>query len=75
MSFLLISVVGQLGHDVMNELLRRGCQSSDIRQTYSSVADGSVVTKAPYVALDITDKEIVEKVITEANLMCSMDCR
>lgn len=51
----------------MNELLKRGHEGvgSDIQENYSGVADGSAVTKAPYVALDITDKEAVEKVITE----------
>ena len=31
------------------------------------MADGSAVTKARYMALDITDKDAVEKVITEIN--------
>lgn len=52
-----------LDHDVMNELLKRGHEGvgSDIQEIYSGVADGSEVTKAPYVSLDITDKEAVEK--------------
>lgn len=56
-------VGGQLGHDVMNELLKRGHEGvgSDIQENYSGVADDSAVTKAPYVALDITDKNAVEK--------------
>ena len=60
MNFFVTGVGGQLGHDVMNELLKRGHEGvgSDIQETYSGVADGSAVTKAPYVALDITDKEI-----------------
>lgn len=32
---------------------------------YSGVQDGSAVTTMPYVSLDITDKEAVEKVLTE----------
>lgn len=57
MNFFVTGVGGQLGHDVMNELLKRGHEGvgSDIQETYSGVADGSAVTKAPYVALDITD--------------------
>ena len=38
------------------------------------MADGSAVTKAPYVALDITDKEAVEKVITEVNPDAVIHC-
>ena len=54
MNFFVTGVGGQLGHDVMNELLKRGHEGvgSDIQETYSGVADGSAVTKAPYVALD-----------------------
>lgn len=44
-------VRGQLGHDVVNELARRGSQSvgSDIQEVYGGVADGSAVTTIPYV--------------------------
>lgn len=67
MKFFVTGVNGQLGHDVMNELLKRGYEGvgSDIQSVYSGVSDGSAVTTAPYVALDITDKDAVEKVITE----------
>jgi len=60
-------VNGQLGHDVMNELAKRGYEGvgSDIQPAYSGVADDSAVTAMPYVQLDITDKEAVKKVITE----------
>ena len=80
MKFFVTGVGGQLGHDVMNELLKRGHEGvgSDIQENYSGVSDGSAVTKAPYVALDITDKDAVEKVITEKSgcrdPLCSMDC-
>lgn len=67
MKFFLTGVNGQLGHDVMNELAKRGYDGvgSDIQAVYSSVADDSAVTAMPYVQLDITDKEAVRKVITE----------
>ena len=54
-------VCGQLGHDVMNELLFRGYTGvgSDIQPVYSGVPDGSSVTKASYVQLDITNREAV----------------
>ena len=76
MKFFVTGVGGQLGHDVMNELLKRGHEGvgSDIQENYSGVADGSAVTKAPYIALDITDKDAVEKVITEVNPDAVIHC-
>lgn len=65
MKFFVTGVNGQLGHDVMNELSKRGHEGvgSDIAEAYAGVADGSDVTKMPYVGLDITDKEAVRKTI------------
>lgn len=42
MKFFVTGVGGQLGHDVMNELLKRGHEGvgSDIQENYSGVADG-----------------------------------
>ena len=76
MKFFVTGVGGQLGHDVMNELLKRGHEGigSDIQENYSGVAGSSVVTKAPYVALDITDEDAVEKVITEVNPDAVIHC-
>jgi len=67
MKFFVTGVNGQLGHDVMNELNKRGHEGvgSDIAPAYAGISDGSAVTAMPYVGLDITDKEVVEKVISE----------
>ena len=67
MKVFVTGVNGQLGHDVMNELAKRGIAGigSDLKPEYSGVADGSAVTAMPYVPLDITDKKAVNKVITE----------
>ena len=67
MKVFVTGVNGQLGHDVMNELAKRDSAGigSDLKQEYSGVADGSAVTTMPYVPLDITDKEAVNKVITD----------
>ena len=45
MKFFVTGVNGQLGHDVMNELHKRGHEGvgSDIQSEYRGVADGSVV--------------------------------
>ena len=69
MKFFVTGVGGQLGHDVMNELHKRGYEGvgSDIAPQYAGVADGSAVTTMTYVSLDITDKASVEKTIREIN--------
>ena len=66
MKIFVTGVAGQLGHDVMNELIRRGHEGvgSDIAPQYSGIADGSAVTAAPYVPLDITDAAAVEQALT-----------
>ena len=68
MKVLVTGVGGQLGHDVMNELAKRGYEGigSDIQPVYSGVADGSAVTTMPYVQMDITDEETVARTIREA---------
>lgn len=59
MKVFVTGVGGQLGHDVMNELAKRGYEAvgSDILM--------SVDTGYPYVHLDITDSNAVEKAIFE----------
>lgn len=76
MKFFVTGVNGQLGHDVMNELKKRGHPGvgSDLAEAYSGVADGSAVMTMPYVGLDITDKETVKKVITEVNPDAVIHC-
>ena len=67
MRVLVTGVKGQLGHDVMNELAKRGYEGivSDIAPAYAGAADGSAVTTMPYMQLDITDAQAVEEKITE----------
>lgn len=67
MKFFVTGVNGQLGHDVMNELLKRGYEGigSDIQEKYIGIIDNSLVLKAPYVQLNITDKSKVKEIITK----------
>lgn len=76
MRVLVTGVAGQLGHDVMNELAKRGHVGigSDIAPEYSGVQDGTAVTTMPYVPMDITNKESVEKVITDAQPDAVIHC-
>lgn len=76
MKVLVTGVCGQLGHDVMNELAKRGHESvgSDITPVYSGAADGSAVTRAPYVQMDITDAGAVSRVLGEAKPDAVVHC-
>ena len=67
MKVFVTGVAGQLGHDVMNELAKRGYEGigSDIAESYNGIQDGTPVVSMPYVQMDITDKASVEKVLTE----------
>ena len=62
MKVLVTGVAGQLGHDVMNELAKRGIEGigSDIADTYSGADDGTAVTTMRYVPIDLTDGEAVQ---------------
>ena len=61
MKIFVTGVAGQLGHDVVNELCRRGHEviGSDIAPEYSGTA-------CPYVRLDITDSAAVTAVLIQA---------
>ena len=69
MKILVTGVAGQLGHDVMNELAKRGYEGvgSDIAPAYSGIADGTPVTAMPYIQMDITDEGAVDTLISEVN--------
>ena len=65
MKFFVTGVNGQLGHDVVNEIAKRGMEAvrSDITESYSGMQDGSAVCGMPYQKLDITDAEEVMNVL------------
>ena len=67
MKVLVTGVAGQLGHDVMNELAKRGYDGigTDIADSYSGVQDNTAIVGMPYVWLDITNAQSVEKTIKE----------
>ena len=76
MKVFVTGVAGQLGHDVVNELCKRGhtAVGSDIAPEYSGVADGSAVTKCKYFAMDITDKASVSAVLAEVKPDAVVHC-
>lgn len=67
MKIFVTGVCGQLGHDVVNELAGRGHKpiGSDIAPEYSGIQDGTAVTTAHYVQLDITDEAAVSHVLAK----------
>ncbi len=67
MKVFVTGVGGQLGHDVMNELAKRGYEGvgTDLAPEYSGVQDASAVTRMPYVPLDITDAAAVDRCVKE----------
>ncbi len=69
MKVLVTGVSGQLGHDVMNELAKRGYTGvgSDITPEYSGVDDNTAVVNMEYVQMDITDEKAVDEIITRIN--------
>lgn len=65
MKVFVTGVCGQLGHDVVGELAKRGHTTigGDIASAYSDIQDGTPVTKASYIQLDITDAAEVSRVL------------
>lgn len=76
MRVLVTGVAGQLGHDVMNELAKRGHGGigSDLLDIYSGVMDSTAVTTAPYVGLDITSSADVQRVMEEVKPDAVIHC-
>ena len=76
MKIYVTGVCGQLGHDVMNELVRRGHEGlgSDLAPVYSGVQDGSAVCTMPYEQLDITDTKAVQERLLSAQPDAVIHC-
>ena len=76
MKIYVTGVCGQLGHDVMNELARRGHEGlgSDLAPVYSGVQDGSAVCTMPYEQLDITDTKAVQERLLSAQPDAVIHC-
>lgn len=72
MRFFVTGVGGQLGHDVMNELVKRGYYGvgSDVQPKHNS----SALMTMPYVQLDITDKASVMNTLTETHFDAVIHC-
>lgn len=62
MKVFVTGVAGQLGHDVVNELAKRGHEAvgSDLAPAYAGLQDGTAAASCTYVSLDITDADAVQ---------------
>ena len=76
MKVLVTGVAGQLGHDVVNELHKRGIEAvgSDIAPVYSGTPDGSYACEAPYVQMDITDGKSVRETFCQVRPDALIHC-
>ena len=76
MKVFVTGVGGQLGHDVMNELHKRGYEGigSDLTDAYSGIQDGSAVCSMPYFSMDITDGERVAQVLNRVKPEAVIHC-
>ena len=76
MQALVTGVAGQLGHDVMNELAKRGFEGvgSDLAPEYAGMQDGTAVTTMPYLSMDITDPESVRNTIIASGADAVIHC-
>ena len=76
MKVLVTGVNGQLGHDSINELIKRGHSviSSDITDSYSGFNDGTSVVTSPYMKMDITNREEVGNVIKSSSPDAVIHC-
>lgn len=62
MTVFVTGVAGQLGHDVVNELAKRGHEAvgSDLAPAYAGLQDGTAAASCTYISLDITDADAVQ---------------
>ena len=76
MKVFVTGVAGQLGHDVMNELNKRGYEAigSDLAPEYQGANDHTAIMTLPYVSLDITDETEVNRVIEDVQPDAVIHC-
>ena len=76
MKLFVTGVGGQLGHDVIKELSKRGHQSvgSDIQSEYTGTQDCDEIREMTYMTLDITDEQAVLDAITNVRPDAIIHC-
>ena len=76
MKIFVTGVGGQLGHDVVKEIIRRNYDvfGSDIQDNYRDLTDSIIVSKINYVQLDITNRDSVIRTIERINPNVIIHC-
>ena len=76
MKVFVTGVGGQLGYDVVHRLRSRGieCVGTDILDAWVDTIEDDIKNNVPYVKLDITDPEAVDKTITESGCDVVVHC-
>ena len=76
MKVFVTGVGGQLGHDVMNELHKRGYDAvgAGTKSRYSGVQDDTAACSMPYIQLDITDAAAVEATLIQVKPDAVIHC-
>ncbi|MBQ8281067.1 MAG: NAD(P)-dependent oxidoreductase [Lachnospiraceae bacterium] len=76
MVVMVTGVQGQLGHDVINEAVRRGhkCFGTDIDIFYSGIIDETMASKLPYCHMDVSNLATVDRVIDSLRLDAVIHC-
>lgn len=76
MVVMVTGVAGQLGHDVMNELVKRGhkCFGTDIDVFYRKKPDGTMISRLPYCSMDVSNLATVDRVIDSLRLDAVIHC-
>ena len=74
MKVFVTGINGQLGHDVVNELNRRGIEAvgSDITEKYAGLV--SDISAMQYISMDITDADCVYQVLNEIHPDAIIHC-
>jgi len=76
MKVFVTGIGGQLGHDVVNELVKRGHEAigSDLAPAYAGMQDGTAVTSVPYIQLDIMDEAAVSRALAASRPDAVIHC-
>lgn len=76
MVVMVTGAAGQLGHDVINELAKRGhkCFGTDIDVFYRKKPDGTLASKLPYCHMDVSSLATVDRVIDSLRLDAVIHC-
>lgn len=76
MVIMVTGVLGQLGHDVINEAVKRGHKvfGTDTDIFYTKKPDGTMISRLPYCHMDVSNLATVDRVIDSLRLDAVIHC-